>query len=132
MAIFLLINSVGYTVYAHYCDNELQEASLLVNTTESCCAEEATETEPLSAEASGVMSCCEEQDLLVKIEDQFVKSELSFQAIELPVMYLSISYVNELNFGLFANSNRPYFLPFSDPPDQISPNFHILYSIFRI
>ena len=132
MAIFLLINSVGYTVYAHYCDDELQEASLLVNTTESCCAEESTETEPLSAEASGAMSCCEEQDLLVKIEDQFVKSELSFQAIELPIMYLSISYVNELNIGPFAYSNSHLPSTFSDPPDQTSPNFHILYSIFRI
>lgn len=130
MAIFLLINSVGYTVYAHYCDDELQEASLLVNTNESCCTENTEETEAIPN--SEAMSCCEEQDVLVKIEDQFVKSELSFNAIELPVFYFTISYLNEFNTGIFANSSSIYTSIITDPPNRSTPNINILYSIFRI
>jgi hypothetical protein len=129
MSIFLLINSIGYSVYAHYCNDELKETSLLVNTNKSCCAIESTEHEAESAEA---MSCCEEQDVLIKIEDQFVKSELNFQAIVLPVLHLSVSFVNEMNIALFANVESYFLSNFYDPPDRTLPNLHVLLCIFRI
>jgi hypothetical protein len=129
MSIFLLINSIGYSVYAHYCNDELKETSLLVNTNKSCCAIESTEHEAESAEA---MSCCEEQDVLIKIEDQFVKSELNFQAIVLPVLHLSVSFVNEMNIALFANVESYFLSNFSDPPDRTLPSLHVLLCIFRI
>jgi hypothetical protein len=119
-------------VYAHYCDDELQETSLLVNTNESCCAEDTDEAEGTLASSENDMSCCAEQNVLVKIEDQFVKSELSFIAIDLPVFYFAVSYVNEFNTGLFANTSSNYTFLITDPPDRSSPNINILYSIFRI
>jgi hypothetical protein len=93
MAVFLLLNSVGYTVYAHYCDDMLKDASLILNTTESCCAEEEqSNTEPSE------MDCCQEQDVLIKIEDQFLKSDVSNAETTLPILYLSSINLPNINF----------------------------------
>lgn len=132
MALFLLLNSVGYTVYAHYCDDELQEASLLVNTTDSCCDDEESDSDPQPSETNTNMSCCAEQDVLVKIKDHFVKSELNFNAIQLPVLYLNNSFLHEsLLVGFIANTNHYNGLT-SDPPRKPIPDLGLLYSVFRI
>lgn len=131
MALFLLINSVGYTVYAHYCDDELKEASLLVNTNDSCCEEETEGVMPASDDNTN-MSCCAEQDVLVKIKDHFVKSELTFSPIQLPVMYLSNSLLHEsIVFSFISDNNLSKQVSF-EPPRKPIPDLGLLYSVFRI
>ena len=126
MAVFLLINSVGYTIYAHYCDDELKTASLIVKS-ESCCEEDSNADVPA---ASTGMSCCAEKNIHVVIKDQFLKSELSFNTISQPVLFLNtISYSQ-----LFTNQvefNQP-LLSFVAEDKSPPPDLNILYSVFRI
>lgn len=126
MAIFLLINSVGYTIYAHYCNDELKETSIITKA-ESCCEEEEA---PIKAK-DAPMSCCAEKDVLVVIKDQFLKSELSFSAISNAVLYFNNSFTLLLN-----TIQKPQLVPQSlayksdyGPP---AAGYNVLYSIFRI
>ena len=126
MAIFLLINSVGYTIYAHYCDDELKTTSIIVKS-ESCCEDDASGDMPVATETK---SCCAEKDIHVVLKDQFLKSELSFNAISQPVLFLnSISYTS-----LYINQvdlNQPSLIinvEEKSPP----PDLNILHSVFRI
>lgn len=129
MAVFLLINSVGYTVYAHYCDDELQETSILVNTNKSCCADEE---EPPAEEKSMEMGCCAEQNVWVKIKDHFVKAEQDFNLTNLPLVYIShrIFYADDYNMS--PQSLEQTITNLSDPPDISTPKRAILFSVFRI
>lgn len=126
MAIFLLINSVGYTIYAHYCDDVLKTTSLIVKS-ESCCDEDASADIPVS---SSGMSCCAEKGIHIVLKDQFLKSELSFNAISQPVLFLNtISYsqffLNQVEF------NQP-LLAFVAEDKSPPPDLNILHSVFRI
>lgn len=123
MASFLLLNSVGYNVYAHYCNDEWKESSIIVKTTESCCDEE-------SEEPTQESSCCAEDKVLVVIKDHFVKSDLNFSTLELPVFYLNNLYSNLL-FSL-SNQQQVYTGSVYDPPPQAIPDLQLLYSVFRI
>jgi hypothetical protein len=127
MACFLLVNSVGYTVYAHFCDNELKQASLIVDTGKSCCADEQETTKPSKQED---MSCCSEQDVHVVIKDQFVKSELSFSALTQPVLFInSIFKIEHLaDFTQLTTHNSQLIIGNFSPP----PDLNLLHSVFRI
>jgi len=126
MAFFLLINSVGYTIYAHYCDDELQNTSLMVKA-ESCCEDDAPSDNPIKTESK---SCCAEKDIHVVIKDHFEKSEQSFSALSQPVLFLNalpqFSY-NALelpNIGKHSISNEVDV----SPPRDLT----ILHAVFRI
>ncbi len=126
MAIFLLINSVGYTIYAHYCDDELKTTSLIVKS-ESCCEDDANEDIP--AVSSG-MSCCAEKDIHIVLKDQFLKSELSFNAISQPVLFLNtISYSQFFLIKVESNQSQ---LAFVAEDKSSPPDLNILHSVFRI
>lgn len=127
MACFLLVNSVGYTVYAHFCDDELKQASLIVDTGKSCCADEQETTKPSKQED---MSCCSEQDVHVVIKDQFVKSELSFSALNQPVLFINSVFKIEYlaNFTQLTTHNSQLIIQNSSPP----PDLNLLHSVFRI
>ncbi len=129
MAVFLLLNSVGYTVYAHYCDDELQETSILVNTNKSCCADD--EEVPVE-ETSSEMGCCAEQNVWVKIKDHFVKAEQDFNLNNIPVVYIAhnIFYADDFTLGIQYSERA--ITKLSDPPDRITPERSILFSVFRI
>lgn len=125
MAIFLLINSVGYTIYAHYCDEELIDTSILVDNTKSCCEDEA-ETKPKEEP----MSCCKEKGTHVVIKDHFVKSEIKLSEVYQPVFQINLfDYQNviSLKSNSLFNPNRIDRPPISNFPDII-----ILQSVFRI
>ncbi len=129
MAVFLLINSVGYTVYAHYCDDELQETSILVNTNKSCCADEE---EVPAEEKSMEMGCCAEQNVWVKIKDHFVKAEQDFNLTNLPLVYISHHIFDTDDYSLSLQCAEQTITKLSDPPDISTPERTILFSIFRI
>lgn len=122
MAVFLLINSVGYTVYAHYCNDQLEDASIIAKT-ESCCEE-------VPSPETDDMSCCAEKDVHIVIKDHFVKSELSFNAISQPVLFISSDFVSDYfkNNSPFIIHNSPFIIGNSSPP----PDLTILNSVFRI
>lgn len=128
MAFFLLINSVGYTVYAHYCDDELKDTSILVNTNEACCEEESVSTSP---EADDSMGCCKEQDVHVVLKDQFVKSESGFHHYHLPIIYLNDTRPIMLS-GLQSVYANNYFNLFTSPPHRSIPDITLLLGVFRI
>lgn len=123
---FLLLNSVGYTVYAHYCDNELVDTSVILNNTSSCCEEENA----IPVQEKGLMSCCKEKGTHVVIKDQFVKSEIKLVDIIQPLICLNLKdflcsfSVNPNQYNINQRIDRP--------PIQIPPNLTILYSVFRI
>jgi hypothetical protein len=129
MAVFLLINSVGYTVYAHYCDDELQETSILVNTNKSCCADEE---EVPAEEKSMEMGCCAEQNVWVKIKDHFVKAEQDFNLTNLPLVYISHHIFYADDYSLSLQCAEQTITKLSDPPDISTPERTILFSVFRI
>lgn len=127
MAIFLLINSIGYTVYAHYCNDELKETSIL-SKAKSCCEEEPESTK---TSKDVPMSCCAEKDVLVVIKDQFVKSELSFQALSQPVLFINNTFTllfSSIQLPVVANIS-PLYIKDLGPP---SVRLNVLYSVFRI
>lgn len=129
MAVFLLLNSVGYTVYAHYCDDELQDTSILVNTNKSCCSDEQEEP---AEQSTSEMGCCAEQNVWVKIKDHFVKAEQDFNLNNIPVAYISnnIFYADDYTWNL--QYSKFTFTRLSDPPDNSIPERSILFSVFRI
>lgn len=129
MAVFLLVNSVGYTIYAHYCDDELQDTSILVNTNKSCCSDEE---EAPAEENFSEMGCCAEQNVWVKIKDHFVKAEQDFNLNNIPVVYISnnIFYADDYSWNL--QYSKFTITKMSDPPDIIIPERSILFSVFRI
>ena len=126
MAFFLLINSVGYTIYAHYCDDELQDTSLMVKA-ESCCEEETSSDIPTNDEPK---SCCAEKDVHIVLKDQFVKSELSFSALTLPVLFINSPALLQFNASIlpFTAYHSPVNAADCSPPQDLN----ILHSIFRI
>ncbi len=129
MAIFLLLNSVGYTVYAHYCDDKLKETSILVNTNNTCCADD--EEAPIE-ENTSEMGCCAEQNLRIKIIDHFVKAEQDFNLSNSPVIYISNSIFYADDTAWNFQHSKYTFVKESGPPDIIFPDRSILFSIFRI
>lgn len=128
MAFFLLINSVGYTVYAHYCDDELRNTSILVNTNDACCEDEPGST-PLETEEA--MGCCKEQDVHVVLKDQFVKSESSSHHYSLPIIYLNDTHPIMLS-GLQSAYSNNYFNLFTSPPNRSILDITLLLGVFRI
>ncbi len=125
MASFLLLNSVGYNVYAHYCNDELKETSILVKTTESCCEEEESEA------TTQTSSCCAEDKVLVVIKDHFVKSDVGFSSLSQPIFYLN-NHFSDLSFSCTIPQNQLNIGSIYDPPPQIIPDLNLLYSVFRI
>lgn len=114
---FLLLNSIGYNVYAHYCGEDLRETSLIVETEKSCCEDEA---EP--------MDCCDNKAHHVKIEDDFLKT--AHIDLEHPTFAILTSFFKYQSIILKETNSVVYF--------DISPhlnsftNLNILYSNFRI
>lgn len=127
MACFLFVNSVGYTVYAHFCDDELKQASVIVDTGKSCCADEQ---EAPNTTKKDDMSCCAEKDVHVVLKDQFVKSELSFSVLIQPVLFInSVFKIEHLaDFTQFTTHNSQLLIGNFSPP----PDLNLLHSVFRI
>ncbi len=117
MTMFLLLNSIGYNVYAHYCGDDLRETSIIVETEKSCCEDES---EP--------MECCDNKAHHIKIEDDFLKTvnvdidHPTFAIITWFIQYKSI-IDNESKTIIQLDTSQHYssFL-----------NLNILYSNFRI
>lgn len=126
MAIFLLINSVGYTVYAHYCNDELKDTSVIAKA-ESCCEEETPATENASEDE---MSCCAEKDVHIVIKDHFVKSESSFSVLTQPVYILNSNVIIAFNFYELPTTN--YQLRISEGDSSPPADLNLLNSVFRI
>lgn len=128
MAIFLLINSIGYTVYAHFCNDELKQTSLIVDTVEPCCSDEETE---MPSEDIADMSCCQEEGVLLVIKDQFVKSEFNLNSFtQVPFIVNNFLQINHLNLSTQFSQNE--LLLIKDPPNINTLDKSILLSVFRI
>ena len=119
LTLFLLLNLTGYSVYAHYCEEDLTETSLLLSIDESCCPDEL----PAS-------SCCNDEQKLIIIKDFFVRSTLqehTHHIAVLPVLYIN-DFNNQTVFSLECKrvvyQNNSLII---DPPD-----LNILYSTFLI
>lgn len=117
MTMFLLLNSIGYNVYAHYCGEDLRETSIIVETEKSCCEEDA---EP--------MDCCDNKAHQVKIEDDFLKTVKI--DIEYPSYAILNWYINFISSADLANNANEYFDVSPHIPNQ--PKLNILFSNFRI
>lgn len=117
MTLFLLLNSIGYNVYAHYCGDSLRDTSLIIETEKSCCEDDS---EP--------MDCCDNKAHHVKIEDDFIKTvnvDIDHHALAI-VSWFIINYHFENSTILEeASTEDSYLLYFKD-------NLTILYSNFRI
>lgn len=117
MTLFLLLNSIGYNVYAHYCGDSLKDTSLIIETEKSCCEDES---EP--------MDCCDNKAHHVKIEDHFIKTvnvDVDHHILAIAswfiinYQFVSITTVEEFSI------DDSILLP---PKDNLT----ILYSNFRI
>lgn len=63
MCLYLLLNTVGYNVYAHFCGEELRATAIMVKT-ESCCEEDmGMKTKP---------GCCKEEVKQVVIKTEYL------------------------------------------------------------
>lgn len=87
LALFLLLNTVGYQVYGHFCGMELKETSLIVDTSTSCCDTE--EDLPLQDD-----SCCKSESVQVVITDHYLKGadalKLQVPSLSLPLAIISV------------------------------------------
>jgi hypothetical protein len=126
MAIFLLVSSVGFTIYAHYCNDELKETSVIAKT-KSCCDEEATTPVKESKEE---MSCCAEKDVHIVIKDHFVKSESSFSVLTQPVLFINTYSLMQFSVYQSPVTNHQVFIFEGDNCDP--PDLNLLHSVFRI
>lgn len=117
MSMFLLLNSIGYNVYAHYCGDDLRETSIIVETQKSCCEDDA---EP--------MDCCDNKSHHVKIEDDFIKTvsiDLDYSVVAILTNFLNFHSISTIHCGFISNWNI-------SPHLKLYPNLNILYSNFRI
>ncbi len=65
MCLYLLLNTVGYNVYAHFCGEELQATAIMVKA-ESCCDEDTgMKNRP---------GCCKEEVKQVVIKTEYLVS----------------------------------------------------------
>lgn len=126
MAIFLLINSVGYTVYAHYCNDELKDTSVIAKA-ESCCEEEIPTT---NDDSKNEMSCCAEKDVHIVIKDHFVKSESSFSVLTQPVLFINTH--SFLQFSVYQSPVTSHQEFISEGDNFDPPDLNLLHSLFRI
>ena len=84
MAINILLSTMGYLFVAHFCAGEMKSASMIINTTRSCCG--AGEKESKSTEEN--TGCCKDEYQFFKIKDQFVPSfqvQINFPIIAVPL-----------------------------------------------
>lgn len=117
MTMFLLLNSIGYNVYAHYCGEDLRETSIIIETEKSCCEDDAES-----------MDCCDNKAHQVKIEDDFLKT-VNID-IEYPCFAILNWYINFISTADLAKNSDEYFD--ISPHISIQPKLNILYSNFRI
>ncbi|MFN5704454.1 MAG: HYC_CC_PP family protein [bacterium] len=117
MTMFLLLNSIGFNVYAHYCGDDLRETSLIVETEKSCCEDEE---EP--------MDCCDNKAHLVKIEDDFLKTiniDIEHPCFAILTWFVNYNSISELATISIVNFDI-------SPHLALKSNLNILYSNFRI
>lgn len=117
MTLFLLLNSIGYNVYAHYCGDSLKNTSLILETEKSCCEDD-----------SKPMDCCDNKSHHVKIEDDFIKTT----NVDVDHHVLAIVSWSIINYHLLYFTNVEDFA--IDDTILLPPkdNLTILYSNFRI
>ncbi len=118
-ACYLLLNTIGYQVYAHFCGEELQETSLLIKSAPACCPDE---------KAAEPDDCCTEEQVQFVIEDQYLKTQVE-QSFFSPVFVIALSnYSTFFQTGTYHNistyQNQAFVLK------DISPQ--VLLQIFRI
>lgn len=117
MTMFLLLNSIGFNVYAHYCGDDLRDTSLIVQIEKSCCEDG---DEP--------MECCDNKAHLIKIEDDFIKTvniDLEYPSFAILTLFISFSSLTELvNISIVNFDISPHL--------TLKSNLNILYSNFRI
>lgn len=119
LALYLLLNTIGYNVYAHFCGDSLVETSILF-AAESCCGDEGPEEEE---------GCCKNEVEQVQLDSRF-----------LPKDNLTILHSCKPGIALFYKEQRPSFplLRIICPDQSIhSPplgnkDIPILYQVFRI
>ncbi len=122
MAAYLLLNTMGYQVYAHFCGENLKSTSVIVQPNTSCCEEEGMQaTEP--------MDCCSNEQQLVQIKDQFIKSD-NENKIASPVLFLQI--LTFVKFSILQLPNQLIQTVFEFSPDVQIFSRNISYCIFRI
>lgn len=118
MTMFLLLNSIGFNVYAHYCGDDLRQTSIIVETEKSCCEDEA---EP--------MDCCDNKAHHVIIEDDFIKTIVNTD-IELPTFAI-LTWIVEYNSISLLENNTVTNHNIS-PHLSKNSKLNILYSNIRI
>lgn len=124
LALFLLFNSVGISVYAHYCGEDLQNTSLIVEAEKSCCSDESEE-EP--------MGCCNDEHKLIKIEDEFLKVEhLEINVPDFTTNFIAIIPFN-IDLNLLSLENTAATINrIKSPPYQFTSHTQSFLSIYRI
>ncbi|UKJ06450.1 hypothetical protein L2B55_12995 [Solitalea lacus] len=94
MSILFLFNVVGVSVYAHYCGNKLQSASVMI-AADSCCDDD---TDNSSTETKS--DCCHNKVETFKVKDDFLSIAKFEQAklfpVELFLFAYRISFQNSL------------------------------------
>lgn len=120
MCLYLLLNTVGYNVYAHFCGEELQAMAIMVKA-ESCCGEDTgMKTKP---------GCCTEEVKQVVIKTEYLVSTVAktlapaaFDLFIIPAFMLAPSHVADLSLPV----HRVYEVSLhSVPISLITQNFRI-------
>lgn len=115
LGLYLLLNTVGYTVYAHFCGDKLTETSVITSA-ESCCEHEET-----SASEKEKSSCCKEESKQIILKDEYLKaqSENQFISLDIDIFLLPLSFVadhyikesvNQFYSKTFHNRSVPLIL----------------------
>lgn len=119
MSILLFLNTVGVSVFAHYCAGDLTQSSILVNVAEPCCDDE-TEAES---------SCCHDEEQRIVIDDQFLKKVeqggIAFQLFQ--TSFYAIRTNKKDIYSFLDHPLNSYVHNFGRPPDR-----QILFGNFRI
>lgn len=112
MAIFFLLNVVELSVYAHYCGDELQSASVMV-AADSCCDDDD------SAPETG-NDCCHNKVETIKIKDDFLSVAKVQQAKMFPVELFLFAFHITFQSKL-TDLHTPMAVNFKGPPPRNCP-----------
>lgn len=124
LCLYLLMNTIGYNVYAHFCGDDLKETSVIVDTG-SCCSDDEEK-----ANAGEDMSCCTDEVKQVIIKDDYLKvpslkinDPLVFELFVIPFNLITVAEALPVSAFIIHNDT---------PPEGRKTPIHIINQVFRI
>lgn len=114
---FFLLMNAGIPVYAHYCGKMLTSTDFQ---SKKCCC--GTSEKPMKG-------CCKDEAKLIKVENDFLKSQHEFKAPTLSVQFALCYVVTSLTALANADQQSVYF---NSSPPNLPVERYVLHQNFRI